>query len=217
MSIKENILHVKKEIENARIKGAKQKKVDLIVVTKERQNNEITEILKYGENKLGENKVQELEEKAPSFPNAKWHFIGHLQSNKAKTAVELCELIHSVDSVKLLRRINEVAREIDKVQKVLLEVNVSGEETKFGFKPQELAGVLDTLKQLPFQNIEINGLMTMAPLIDAEKTRPYFKALYNLGQELYLHELSMGMSNDYIVAVQEGATMTRVGTAIFGK
>jgi len=215
LGIKENIQEAKRQIENARLRGKKQQNVKLIVVTKERSVSQIKEVLECGQIALGENKAQELEEKAPQLSGVEWHFVGHLQSNKARPVVELCEFIHSVDSIKLLQKINSTAREFDKVQKVLLEVNVSNEETKFGFREDELPPVLDTLKQLPFGHLRIMGLMTMAPLVEPEKTRHFFRKLFFLSQELHLKELSMGMSNDFEVAVEEGATMVRIGTRIF--
>lgn len=209
-------MHVKQEIAlSARKAGRDPLSVKLVVVSKNQEITKIRGLIAAGQLDFGENRCQELEEKAAQATRANWHFVGHLQTNKARAVVGLCDLIHSVDSLRLIRKIHSEAQEIDKVQKVLLEVNVSGEETKSGFKPRELAPLLDTLKQLPFSNIRITGLMTMAPLAEPGKTRPIFAELFGLAQELHLRELSMGMTNDYRVAIGEGATIVRIGTAVF--
>lgn len=216
MGLVENLVHVKQEIARSAQKVERTAdSVKLVVVSKNHSASEIKELIKAGQVDFGENRAQELEEKATQVNGVNWHFVGHLQTNKVKEVVQICDLIHSVDSLKLIRKIHSIAQEIDKVQKILLEVNVSGEETKYGFKPQELPPLLDTLKQLPFSNVRIAGLMTMAPLVDPEKTRPVFKQLYNIAQELHLRELSMGMTNDYKVAIEEGSTIVRIGTAVF--
>lgn len=216
MGLAENLLHVKQEItRSAQKAGRAPDSVKLVVVSKNQSPAKIKKLIEAGQLDFGENRCQELEEKAGQVDGANWHFVGHLQTNKVKPVVELCDLIQSVDSLKLIRKIHSTAQEIDKVQKVLLEVNVSGEETKYGFKPSELPPMLDTLKQLPFSNVRIIGLMTMAPLVEAEKTRPFFRALASLAQELHLRELSMGMTNDYKIAIEEGSTIVRIGTAVF--
>ena len=216
MGLAENLLQVKKEIARSCQKaGRAADSVKLVVVSKNEEAAKINELMNAGQLDFGENRLQELEEKAGQVSGVNWHFVGHLQTNKAKPVVELCDMIHSVDSLKLIRKIHSTAQEIDKVQKILLEVNVSGEETKFGFKPHELSPLLDTLKQLPFSNVRIAGLMTMAPLTEPEKTRIVFRQLSSIAQELHLRELSMGMTNDYKVAIEEGSTIVRIGTAVF--
>lgn len=166
---------------------------------------------------FGENKVQEARAKIPEVSSrAHWHLIGHLQTNKARDAVALFELIHSVDSVKLAMELNKYAERAGKTQRVLLEVNVSGEASKFGLKTEDLPAVLAEIQALP--RLQVDGLMTMAPFgKDAEAARPYFRRLRELGATHGLRELSMGMSHDFEVAVEEGATLVRVGTAIFGE
>jgi hypothetical protein len=144
---------------------------------------------------------------------AHWHLVGHLQTNKARDAVALFELIHSVDSVKLAGELNRQAEQAGKTQAVLIEVNVSGEASKFGVKPDDVEPALDAMNQLP--RLEVRGLMTVPPL--GKDARPFFRQLRTLRDRLGLHELSMGMSHDFEVAVEEGATLVRIGTAIFGE
>lgn len=171
---------------------------------------------------LGENRVQELLEKCDKVENVKWHLIGHLQTNKVKYIIDKVELIHSVESIKLLSEISKQAKKIGKVQKVLIEVNVSGEESKFGIKPEEICTFLEEAKN--FDSVLISGFMTMAPL-DAQKDeiRRIFKNLYkiyiDIKQKKYdnidMKYLSMGMSNDFEIALEEGANIVRVGRALF--
>ena len=173
---------------------------------------------------FGENRAQEAREKVEALKNfdIRWHFIGRLQRNKVKYVVKFSELIHSVDSVDLLLEINKRARKIGKIQDVLFEVNISGEETKAGFKPNEIEHIVE--KALKLENIRFKGFMTMAPFVEnPEEIRWVFKGLKDIkdsiSKEFSLEklELSMGMSNDFEVAVEEGATMVRIGTAIFGR
>ena len=167
--------------------------------------------------------MQEAKAKIPLVSSrARWHMIGHLQTNKARDAVALFELIHSVDSAKLAAELDKWAGRAGKTQPILLEINVSGEASKSGLKPEDLAATLEQINALP--RIEIRGLMTMAPFAeDAEKARPHFRRLRELRDEMEnrfgvrLPELSMGMSHDFEAAVEEGATMVRIGTAIFGE
>ena len=176
-----------------------------------------------GQTLFGENRVQEAATKIPQCSNScHWHLIGHLQSNKVKLAVSLFETIHSVDSLKLLDRINSEAGEQGRTIEVLLQVNVSGEASKFGLKPEELGPILQEATR--FMNVDVVGLMTIPPAADdIEKTRVHFVALRELRDRLAeesgfpLLELSMGMSHDFSVAVEEGATYIRIGTDIFGK
>jgi len=165
---------------------------------------------------FGENRVQEAEKKIGQLsdfkPDITWHMVGHVQSNKARTAAELFDIIHSVDSVRLAGILSQRAEE---TLPVLLEVNVSGEASKSGFAADEIAGVVEEAKQLP--NLEVMGLMTIAPLTaDPEEVRPVFRKLRELRDSLGLEHLSMGMTDDFEVAVEEGATMLRIGRAIFG-
>ncbi len=214
--IGENIRKVKERIASAATKsGRKPEEIKLIVVTKGRSIEQIEAAIKQGCTELGENRIDELAEKAEKLKGRKivWHFIGHLQGNKAKKAVELSDCIHSVDSLKLLGKIENAAKEFGKRQKIFIEVNISGEGSKFGIKPGELENFLREAKK--FQSVEILGLMTMAPLAEAEKARPVFRKLKELAGKFGLRELSMGMTNDFEVAVEEGATFVRVGSAVF--
>ena len=197
--------------------------VRLIAVSKTHGPEAVAELASCGQQVFGENKVQEAKAKIPLCPGGLfWHLIGHLQSNKAFAAVELVEVIHSVDSLKLLQVLDRAGDELGRRVRVLLEVNVSGESTKYGLKPGELPAVVEAANQLP--RIELLGLMTMAPLApEAEKARPHFRRLRELRDQLNgqmgmsLSELSMGMSHDFEVAIEEGATWVRVGSSIFGE
>jgi pyridoxal phosphate enzyme (YggS family) len=191
--------------------------VTLVAVSKTVPPDRIDEALRHGISIFGENKVQEARAKIPLVSGrARWHMIGHLQTNKARDAVELFELIHSLDSVKLAGELNKCAERAGKTQPVLLEVNVAGEASKFGLKPEDLPVAIQQIAALP--RLEVRGLMTLAPFAeDAEKARPYFRRLRELRDAHGLRELSMGMSNDFEVAVEEGATIVRIGTAIFGE
>ena len=195
----------------------------LIAVTKAVAPERVEEAWAAGLTVFGENKVQEAKAKIPLVSSrARWHMIGHLQTNKARDAVALFELIHSVDSAKLAAELDKWAGRAGKTQPILLEINVSGEASKSGLKPEDLAATLEQINALP--RIEIRGLMTMAPFAeDTEKTRLHFRRLRELRDEMEnrfgvrLPELSMGMSHDFEAAVEEGATMVRIGTAIFGE
>jgi pyridoxal phosphate enzyme (YggS family) len=156
---------------------------------------------------VGENRLQDLEVKHARFDDSfRWHFIGHLQSRKARDVSALCELVHSLDSLSAARRLTAPA---------LVEVNLSGEETKSGVPPQKLGEFLDEARAL---GVDVRGLMTMPPLAeDPEASRPYFRALREMAQEHALPELSMGTSQDYRVAAEEGATLVRVGSVLFGR
>ena len=197
--------------------------VIIVTVTKAVAPERVEEARAAGLTVFGENKVQEAKVKIPLVSSrARWHMIGHLQTNKARDAVALFELIHSVDSVKLAGELDKCAGRTGKTQPILLEINVSGEASKSGLKPEDLATALEQINALP--RIEIRGLMTMAPFAeDTEKARPHFRRLRELRDEMEnrfgmrLPELSMGMSHDFEAAVEEGATMVRIGTAIFGE
>ena len=172
---------------------------------------------------FGESRVQEARVKIPELPsNSRWHFVGHLQKNKIRHALPLFELIHSVDSLALAQDINRIAEEDGLHPRVLLEVNVAGEGSKFGFTPEKLREDLENLLALP--RLSILGLMTIPPIAEeAEASRKYFVQLHELRDRLQtefhvdLAQLSMGMTQDFAIAVEEGATLVRVGTAIFGE
>jgi len=189
--------------------------VKLICVTKEASVDQVQEALQCGLRDMGENRVQSLVAKYNILGDkAAWHLIGHLQTNKVKDAVRIASLIHSLDSVRLAQAIDKEAKKIGKIQDVLIEVNTSQEEAKFGLKPEEVSNFFKEVSI--YQNINIKGLMTMAPEVDdPEKARPYFKRLRELRDSLGCQILSMGMSNDFEVAIEEGANMVRIGRAIF--
>ena len=197
--------------------------VKLICVTKEADLGQIEEVLRCGLRELGENRVQDLAAKYKVIGSmAVWHLIGHLQTNKVKDAVKIASLIHSVDSVRLAKDIDKESAKINKVQDILAQVNVSGEISKFGLAPDDLINFIKEVSL--YQNINIKGLMTIAPEADdAEKVRPYFKALRELRDKINalpvtrnpLTDLSMGMTGDFEAAIEEGATMVRIGRAIF--
>jgi hypothetical protein len=199
--------------------------IKLIVVTKTVDPVRIREAVAAGAMILGENRVQEAKEKIERLGSiASWHLIGHLQTNKAKYAVKFFDMIHSVDHIDLAWEIDRQAAKIGKVQNALIEVSIAGEEAKAGVT---IEGVTDLVKEAAkLKNIAIKGLMTMPPFSDdPEKARPYFRKLRELAAAIvkdntpnvYMQELSMGMSGDFAVAIEEGATMVRVGTAIFGE
>ena len=191
--------------------------VTLIAVSKRVEPERIEAALMEGQTLFGESKVQEAKAKIPLVSNrAHWHMIGHLQSNKASDAVALFELIHSVDSVKLAVELNKWAERAGKTQAILLEINVSEEASKFGLRPEDLDAALRDINHLP--RLEVQGLMTIAPLRDdIEEVRPYFRRLRELRDGSGLRELSMGMTHDFEIAIEEGATMVRIGAAIFGE
>ena len=191
--------------------------ITLVVVTKEVEVSAIRAAFDCGMRNFGENRVQEAEDKIAQLselkPDVTWHMVGHLQSNKARTAVELFDIIHSIDSVKLAEILS---RRAEKTFPVLLQVNVSGEATKGGFVMGEIVNAVNEIKKL--SNLKVMGLMTIAPLAaDPEEVRPAFRKLRELRDSLGLEHLSMGMTDDFEVAVEEGATMLRVGRAIFGE
>lgn len=195
--------------------------VTLVAVTKTRSMDEMARAVAAGVRDVGENKVQEAEAKKPELhASVRWHFVGHLQKNKAKKAVELFDLIHTVDSATIGQRIDRLAAERDKVQPVLVQVDLAGEETKDGLPEEGLFPTLEKLREC--SNLRVDGLMVLPPYFDdTDEVRPYFQRLRELsdnGQERGLvgRELSMGMSHDFEVAIEEGATLIRVGTALFG-
>ena len=197
--------------------------VTLLAVTKTHPPETIQEATRLGLLVFGENKVQEARAKIPLCPvKARWHLIGHLQSNKCRDAVAFFEMIESVDSLALAQEINKRAEQAAKTMPILLEVNVAGEASKFGYQPEQMLAELTEINALP--RLEIHGLMAIPPYAPVpEKARPYFRRLRELKQQAEavlgapLPHLSMGMSGDFEVAIEEGATIVRVGTALFGE
>ena len=216
--VSENLEQVKANIEAAcKRVGRDPKDVCLVAVSK-------TKPISLIEEAIGENKVQEMCDKMEVFPdNIKWHMIGHLQRNKVKYIAGKVELIHSVDSIRLAKQISDEAQKQSIEIPVLLEVNVAREESKFGFFTEETEAACREISKMP--GIRVKGLMTSAPFVEnADDNRKYFKKLYELAVDIQsknidnisMRELSMGMTGDYVVAVEEGATIVRVGTGIFG-
>jgi pyridoxal phosphate enzyme (YggS family) len=196
--------------------------VTLLAVTKSQPPEVVQAAAKLGLIFFGENKVQEAKAKMPLCPgHLRWHMIGHLQSNKCRDAVELFKMIQSVDNLSLAQEINKRAEQAARTMPVLIEVNVAGEASKFGYQPEQLLAELKELNALP--RIEIHGLMTVPPWsAEAEKARPHFRRLHGIKTQCEqilgapLPHLSMGMSGDFEIAIEEGATMVRIGTALFG-
>jgi PLP dependent protein len=222
--IPDNLAKVRQAISEAeRAAGRPDGSVQLVAVTKTHSVDVIQEAVDAGQLIFGENRVQEARAKIPELSSRiQWHLIGHLQSNKVRVALPLFQLVHGVDSVELLADIDRIAAEVGLFPRVLLQVNVAGEASKFGFSPAKLVEQIETIAACNRANIE--GLMTIPPLApSAEHSRRYFVALRELRDQLAresgfaLPELSMGMSGDYQVAIAEGATIVRVGTAIFGE
>lgn len=223
--VSENLEQVKANIEAAcKRVGRDPKDVRLVAVSKTKPISLIEEAIEDGQDTFGENKVQEMCDKMEVLPgNIKWHMIGHLQRNKVKYIAGKVELIHSVDSIRLAKQISDEAQKQSIEIPVLLEVNVAREESKFGFFTEETEDACREISKMP--GIRVKGLMTSAPFVEnAEDNRKYFKKLYELAVDIQsknidnisMRELSMGMTGDYVVAVEEGATIVRVGTGIFG-
>lgn len=224
--IKENLVQVSENIKKICEKvGRNPEEVRLIAVSKTKPIEMLLEAYEYGCREFGENKVQELVDKYEQMPkDVKWHMIGHLQRNKVKYIVDKVVLIHSVDSLKLAEEISREALKKQVEVSILIEINIAGEESKFGIKPDEAVDMVKAIALLP--NIQIEGLMTIAPYVEnPEENRQYFAQLKELSVDISLKNidnvnmnvLSMGMSGDYMVAVEEGATCVRVGTGIFGE
>jgi pyridoxal phosphate enzyme (YggS family) len=223
-SIAENLEHVRSQIADAAKKsGRPLNEVELVAISKTHEAEKVHAALDAGQQLFGESRVQEARAKIPLLPSsARWHFVGRLQKNKIRHALPLFELFHSVDSLELAREMNRIADEEGLHPRVLLEVNVAGEGSKIGFAADSLRAEMEALLELP--RLTIEGLMTIPPLAsEAESSRKYFSALRNLRDQFAeqfhvgLPQLSMGMSGDFPVAIEEGATLVRVGTAIFGK
>ena len=224
-SIKDNIAEINRRIEAAAVKsGRTREDVTFIVVSKTIDVPRIKEAVEAGEINLGENKVQEIMDKYEYMGDGvKWHLIGHLQTNKVKYIIDKVELIHSVDSVKLAEEITKRAVQKGIDARILLEINIAGEESKFGLKPEDTEHVVREIAKL--SNISIKGLMTVAPFVEnSEENRIYFRRMKELLVDINsknidnvnMDTLSMGMTGDYEVAVEEGATMVRIGTGVFG-
>ena len=251
VNIEANLRDVQRRIAEAAERGGRDPaEITLVAVTKLRSIEEIKVAYELGVRHFGENRVHEAAEKIPiinrwleekrlpsplalSSPPLTWHMVGHLQRRKAKDAIRLFDIIHSVDTLKLAQRLNRLCEREGRIMPVLLEANVSGEESKYGFalerweedeeQREGFFAVVEEILALP--NIEVQGLMTMAPIVaDPEDARPYFRRLRELRDELRRRfpaaswrHLSMGMTDDFEVAVEEGATMVRIGRAIFGE
>ncbi|SDG16891.1 hypothetical protein SAMN04488589_2340 [Methanolobus vulcani] len=216
MSITENITSILNEIANTQ----------LICVTKTVEPEKMNEAIKAGATIIGENRVQEFEEKADKLLSCEKHMIGHLQTNKVKKAVEYFDVIQSVDSLKVAQEIDKRAEDAGKIQEVYLQVNIGNEPQKHGFKLDDIRQEIGEIESL--KNIRVTGMMCIPPYVPPEEARLYFKQMKSLFDELKaetegkfdnieLKDLSMGMSGDYKVAIEEGATMVRIGSAIFGE
>lgn len=223
--VKENLEEVNERILSAcKRAGRDSRKVTLVAVSKTKPASRIAEAYETGIRDFGENKVQELCEKQKELPeDIRWHMIGHLQRNKIKQIIGKTVLIHSVDSLRLAEQIEEEAMKQNLIADILLEINVAEEESKFGFRLEEAENAL--LKIAGFPHVKIQGLMTIAPFVEnSEENRPVFKKLNKFYVDMQnknidnvnMNQLSMGMTGDYEVAIEEGATLVRVGTGIFG-
>lgn len=223
--VADNYRIIKEQVTQTAIQsGRNPEDITLIAVSKTKPLSDIEELIHIGVEDFGENKVQELCDKFEQVSKpVRFHQIGHLQTNKVKYVVDKAYMIHSLDSLKLAREIEKEAKKKNIVSQVLIEVNVAQEESKFGLKLDEVIPFLEEIKNL--EHIHVNGLMTIAPFVEnPEENRKYFRALKQLSLDIIcknidnidMNVLSMGMTNDYKVAIEEGATMVRVGTAIFG-
>ncbi len=221
----ENYEKVVENVKNACARSGRNfQDITIIAVSKTKPLSDIEELITHGITEFGENKVQEMVDKYEHVSKpVNWHLIGHLQTNKVKYIVDKACLIHSVDSVHLAKEIEKEAAKKDVVVNILLEVNIAQEETKFGIQKEEVYALIDAIKDMP--HIHVEGLMTIAPFVEnPEENRGYFREMHQLLLDIKskcidnidMNVLSMGMTNDYEIAVEEGATMIRVGTAIFG-
>jgi pyridoxal phosphate enzyme (YggS family) len=225
MNIGKRLKNIKDRINESAVRcGRDPKSVRLVAVSKTVPASRVKEAIDAGVDILGENYVQETRSKfneLAAYPIS-WHFIGHLQTNKAKYAVRLFDLIHSVDSLKLARELDKQAKKVNKVQDILIQINIGKEASKSGADAENALNLVKDVSSL--ENISVKGLMIMPPFFNnPEKERPYFSGLRNLRDHIRqtlkgvdLYELSMGLSNDFEVAIEEGATFVRIGTAIFG-
>ncbi len=223
--IKKNLEEINNNIEKACLKaGRKSSDIQIIGVTKTIDIERINILKDFGIKTFGENKAQELLEKYDSIQDASWHFIGNLQTNKVKYIIDKVELIQSVNSLKLLNEINKRAFNINKNIPILLEINIANEPSKNGIKEEEIPFFLENMQS--FKNITLNGLMCIAPFVEnIEQNAQYFRKMRKLfvdikaknKDNINMRYLSMGMTNDYSIAIEEGANMIRIGTGIFGK
>ena len=223
--IKNNLEIINEKIKKATLKTNRNpEEIKLVAVTKTATIEQIKEAISVGVKIIGENKVQEAKEKYQILStDIEWHLVGHLQTNKVKYAIEIFDLIHSVDSIKLAKEIDKRSLQFGMITNVLVEVNVSGEETKYGIKPEEVEPFLEEISE--FSRIKVRGLMTIAPIVeDKEEVRPYFRKLRKLFEKIKIENmknirmdyLSMGMTEDFEAAIEEGANMVRIGRGIFG-
>lgn len=226
MSIRENVQFVRNKIAEAcRRSGRESEEIELVAITKTVDVEQINEAIEAGIRVVGENRVQEAWRKYQEVgEKAHWHMVGHLQTNKVKRVLQFAEMIHSVDSVYLAREIQTQAKKLDRTIEILIQVNTSGEESKFGLEPEATIGAIEEVSTLP--NLKIKGIMTIGAFLpNPEDVRPCFKLLNDLKDRVNergitsveIGTLSMGMTNDYEIAIEEGSTMVRVGTAIFGE
>lgn len=226
MSIKDNLTQILQNIENSKKNSKFDEDVTLLAVTKFRTTDEIKEVLDFGINNLGENKVKEFETKYEFFKgeDINWHFIGHLQRNKVKNLIGKTALIHSVDSIRLMEEINKQSEKKDVITNILIEFNIAKEENKYGFNEDEVDSIFENA--LKFKNIKVKGVMCMAPFTDDKeiivnvfrKLRKIYdncRNIYNKYDNIDLTIISMGMSNDYEIAIEQGSNIVRVGTSIF--
>ena len=224
ITIKDNLLYINDRINEAKTKSRRKDNVELIAVTKTVDVDIIKEAIAAGVTDIGENKVQELEKKIPLLGNSvNYHMIGYLQSNKVKYIINEVKLIHSLDRLSLAKEIDKIAKEHNMVVNTLLQINIAEEETKFGLKSSEVIPFIEEIQK--FTNLRIKGLMTIAPFTDDKKLlRNVFKTMVNFKKDITnrkyenvsMDYLSMGMTNDYEIAVEEGANLIRIGTGIFG-
>lgn len=223
-SIAENLYRVREQIASAAAKsGRSADDVELVAITKTHPAEKVREAIDAGQTLFGESRVQEARAKIPELSsNIRWHFVGHLQKNKVRQALPLFEMIHSVDSLALAQDINRIAEEEGLYPRVLFEVNVAGEGSKFGFAPDDLREQMEAL--LALRRLSIEGLMCIPPLaVESEDSRKFFVQVRKLRDSLEkefnmkLPQLSMGMTQDFAIGIEEGATLVRVGTAIFGE
>ena len=222
--IERRLTEIRKKINEARTRSARQEEVTLVAVTKFHPLADLEEAVCCGVTDVGENRVQEMEGKFRDFSGqVTWNLIGHLQKNKVKAAVRMADLIQSADSLEILEEIGKRADQAGKVQDILLEFNISEEESKHGLLLSQYAEAVGTAAGIP--SLRVRGLMCMAPLCeDPEEVRPVFRVARCVWEDLkkkfpegQISVLSMGMSNDYEAAIEEGSTMVRIGTAIFGE
>jgi PLP dependent protein len=208
-TIKENIHAIREEIRSI----SQGREIIMVAATKSQTREDILKAIDAGIKDVGENYVQEAEKKLKGLDVRK-HFIGHLQTNKIRKAVEIFDTIQTVDSYLLAEKISKAAQFSNKKINIMIEVNISGDKNRYGVQPEKISSLHEQIKDLP--NITVTGLMAMAPYVEAEMTRPYFKRMKGLQSTLGLPNLSCGMSNDYRIAIQEGSNIIRLGTSIFG-